>query len=108
HDRPFLFVASFVNPHNICEVARGEPLSNGPIGDPPAPDQLPPVPANLAPPRNEPDTMSVMRQSYHATDTFPVGNFTPQKWRELRWAYYRLIEKVDAEIGKVLSALRNA
>ncbi|HEY2572610.1 MAG TPA: sulfatase-like hydrolase/transferase [Verrucomicrobiaceae bacterium] len=108
HDRPFLLGASFVNPHNICEVARGEPLSNGPVGDPPPPDQLPPAPANLPAPQNEPDSMTVMRQSYHATDTFPVGNFTPQKWRELRWAYYRLIEKVDAEIGKVLGALRES
>jgi arylsulfatase A-like enzyme len=108
HDRPFLLVASFVNPHNICEVARGEPLPNGPVGTPPPLDQLPPAPANLLPPRNEPDTMTVMRKSYHATTTFPVGNFTPEKWRELRWAYYRLVEKVDAEIGKVLAALRQA
>jgi len=50
--------------------------------------------------------MATMRQSYHATETFPVGNFTAQKWRELRWAYYRMIEKVDGEIGKVLAALR--
>lgn len=108
HDRPFLAVASFVNPHNICEVARGEPLNNGPVGTPPPPDQLPPAPANLPPPKNEPDSMTVMRQSYHNTETFPVGNFDVRKWRELRWSYYRLIEKVDAEIGKVLQALRDA
>lgn len=108
HEKPFLLVASFVNPHNICQVARGEPLPNGPVGTPPPLDQLPPAPANLLPPRNEPDTMTVMRQSYHASDVFPVGKFTPEKWRELRWAYYRLIEKVDAEIGKLLAALRQA
>jgi arylsulfatase A-like enzyme len=39
---------------------------------------------------------------------FPVGSFHPEKWRQLRWAYYRMIEKVDAEIGKVLHALRQA
>ena len=106
HERPFLVVASFLNPHNICEYARGEPLNNGAVGTPPPLAQLPPAPANLPPPRNEPDTMTTMRKSYHATDTFPVGSFTPEKWRELRWAYYRMIEKVDAEIGRVLAALR--
>ncbi len=106
HERPFLAVASFLNPHNICEYARGQELNNGSVGTPPPIDQLPPAPANLLPPKNEPDTMTMMRQSYHATTTFPVGNFTPEKWRELRWAYYRMIEKVDAEIGKVLGALR--
>jgi arylsulfatase A-like enzyme len=106
HERPFLAVASFVNPHNVCEYARGEKLNNGPVGTPPPVDQLPPAPANLLPPRNEPDSMAMMRRSYHATETFPVGDFTVEKWRELRWAYYRMIEKVDGEIGKVLQALR--
>ena len=31
---------------------------------------------------------------------------TPDDWRRQRWGYYRMIEKVDAEIGKVLEALR--
>ena len=108
HDRPFLAVASFVNPHNVCEYARGEPLNNGDVGPPPPLDQLPPAPANVLPPKNEPDSMTMMRKSYHATGTFPVGNFTPEKWRELRWAYYRMIEKVDTEIGRVLAALRES
>jgi len=108
HDKPFLLVSSFLNPHNICEYARGQDLPLGPIGDPPPPDKLPPAPANLLHPINEPDTMSVMRESYHASPLFPVGNFTPAKWREVRWAYYRLIEKADAEIGKVLDALKSA
>lgn len=105
HAQPFLLVVSFLNPHNVCELARGQELNNGPIGVPPAADKLPPAPANLAPPRNEPDTMAQIRAGYHANPQFPVGNFNPQMWQALRWGYYRLIEKVDAEIGKVLAAL---
>ena len=30
------------------------------------------------------------------------------KWRQFRWAYYRLIEKVDREIGKVLNVLHES
>jgi choline-sulfatase len=108
HDKPFLLVASLLNPHNICEYARGQELPCGPIGDAPPPVQCPPPPANLAPPLAEPDSMTMMRKGYHATPMFPVGNFSENQWRRLRWGYYRMIEKVDAEIGKILEALRRA
>ena len=108
HAKPFLLVVSFLNPHNVCELARGQELNNGPIGEPPSAEKLPPAPANLAPPRLEPDTRALIRAGYHANPQFPVGNFTPQMWQALRWGYYRLIEKVDAEIGKVLDALKSA
>jgi len=118
HDRPFLLAVSFMNPHNICEYARnqhnlppdqrGEKLPDGAIGMAPPPEKCPPAPVNLAPPRNESDTMTLMRKGYHATDTFPVGSFTADDWRQVRWGYYRLVEKVDAQIGQVLAALRQA
>ncbi|MEI7729802.1 MAG: sulfatase-like hydrolase/transferase [Verrucomicrobiota bacterium] len=114
HDRPFLLVASFLNPHNICEWARRlsgrkQDLNCGEIGEPPALDQLPPVPFNLAPPKNEPDGMTMMRRAYQVEDgPFPVGKFTPEDWRKHRWGYYRMVELVDREIGRVLAALRKA
>ncbi|MCL5270981.1 MAG: sulfatase-like hydrolase/transferase [bacterium] len=113
HDKPFLLVVSFLNPHNICEWARrlagmNQRLNCGEIGPPPPLDQLPPPPANAAPPRNEPDGMTLMRRAYHNTKLFAVGNFTVEDWRKHRWGYYRMIEKVDGEIGKVLAALRQA
>jgi choline-sulfatase len=105
---PFLMVASFINPHNICEWARGQELPDGAIGTPPPVDQCPPLRANHEPQKKEPDGVATMRQSYHNTKTFPVGNFDAKKWREYVWAYYRMIEKVDALIGRVLSALRES
>lgn len=108
HEKPFLLVVSFLNPHNVCELARGQELNNGPIGAPPPVDQRPPAPANLAPPKNEPDSMTRIRAGYHANPQFPVGNFSPEMWQALRWGYYRLIEKVDAEIGRVLAAVKAA
>jgi arylsulfatase A-like enzyme len=108
HDKPFLLVVSFLNPHNVCELARGQDLNNGPIGEPPPVAQRPPPPANLAPPRDEPDTMARIRAGYHANPQFPVGGFSPPMWQALRWGYYRLIEKVDAEIGRVLDTLKAA
>jgi arylsulfatase A-like enzyme len=103
---PFLLVVSFMNPHNICQWARGDKLPDGPIGTPPTADQCPPLRPNSKPSKNETDIMQLMRTSFQASDAFPVGDFSDDKWRQYIWAYYRLIEKVDAEIGKVLDALR--
>jgi arylsulfatase A-like enzyme len=50
-----------------------------------------------------------MRGAYQVdTGLFPVGGYSREDWRRLRWGYYRMIEKVDAEIGAVLDALRVA
>lgn len=114
HEKPFLLVASFLNPHNVCEYARRlagrrQSLICGELGAAPPRDQLPPVPFNLAPPRGEPDGMTLIRRAYQVeSGPFPVSKFTPDDWRTLRWGYYRMIEMVDAEIGKVLAALRQA
>ena len=112
-NQPFLLVVSFLNPHNICEWARRgagrvQQLSCGEIGTPPGRDQLPPPPANLAPPKDEPDGMTLMRRDYQVEDgRSPVGNFSSEDWRKQRWGFYRMVEKVDGEIDKVLDALKN-
>ena len=36
---------------------------------------------------------------------YPTRNYTPDDWRRYRNLYYRLVEKVDAEIGKILNAI---
>jgi arylsulfatase A-like enzyme len=105
---PFLLVASFLNPHNICQWPRGEDFSEGDPGTPPPLDQCPPRRANGAPQENEPDIVTTMRHSYQATPMFPVGKFDEKRWRQYQWAYYRLIEKADARIGQVLKALRDS
>jgi choline-sulfatase len=105
-EKPFLLVVSFFNPHNICEWARGDKLPDGAIGFPPPVNQCPPLLANHEPTRNESDINRDMRKSFQANPKFPVGDFTDIQWREYRWAYYRLIEKADSLVGKVLSALR--
>lgn len=114
HDGPFLLVVSLMNPHNICEWARRasgrvQRLSCGEIGTPPDSDELPPAPANLEAPKNEPDGMTLIRRAYQVEDgLFPVAKFTTEDWRKQRWGYYRMVEKVDGEIAKVLDALHEA
>lgn len=114
HDKPFLLVASFLNPHNICQWARrlsgrNQRLNCGEIGEPPALGQLPPAPLNLAPQKNEPDGISMIRRAYQVEGgTFPVGRFTAEDWRKHRWGYYRMVELVDRQLGRVLEGLRQA
>jgi len=105
--QPFLAVASFLNPHNICNWARGEELSQGPIGPAPQAADCPPLRVDFPPQKNEPDIMTLMRESYQRSPMFPVGNFSDEKWRQYEWAYYRIVEKVDALIGKVLQAVQD-
>ena len=106
HDAPFLLMASFLNPPNIAEWARGQKLPLGDVGIPPPADQLPPLRPNHQPQTDEPDIVSLVRRSYQAAPMFPVADFDEIKWRQYIWAYYRMIEKVDREIGLVLQALR--
>ncbi len=107
-EKPFLLVTSFVNPHNICEWPRDQELPDGEVVTPPAAEECPPVIANHAHMENEPDLLMLMKKSFQSNKLFPVGDFDEKKWRQYRWVYYRLIEKVDALIGKVIQSLRDA
>jgi len=105
HEKPFLLVASFIDPHNIAEWARGERLPDGEVGTPPPPEECPPAPPNRGSPSGEPEAIAFARRSYQAAPMFPVGDFDEGKWRQYRWAYYRMIEKTDALLGQVLASL---
>ena len=108
HDRPFLAVASFLGPHEICEWARKQKIPGTQLAAPPPLDERPPLRTNSEPPRNETDIMTHMRKSYQAARWFPVGDYTEADWRRHIWGYYRLIERVDAYVGAVMKALRDS
>jgi choline-sulfatase len=105
-DRPFLLVANFVNPHNICEFARDETLYEGPLDFEPETEAMPSLPANFAIPPHEPAIIRVAQRQGHRM--YQPRNYTPDEWRRYRWAYYRMVEKVDAQLGRVLAALEES
>jgi len=110
-NKPFLAVASFSNPHNICEWARDgvkAKLRDGKIGTPPPLDKLPPLRPNHAVPEHETDAVLKMKKLYQSTKKFPVGNYTEKQWREYIWAYYRMVELVDGHIGELLRGLKDS
>jgi arylsulfatase A-like enzyme len=99
-DKPFLAVVSFINPHDICLPAGG----TSPLLDelwqryePPAGAELPPLPANFGPTRDLPEGFS--RGPRH-------DDWDEHQWRRYTYAYYRMMEDVDRQIGRVLQVLR--
>ena len=124
-DTPFLLVASFINPHDICYMAifdyagqeregiEAETLRAAmqiPAGvsrEEFFQSYCPPVPDNYEVPELEPEAIRMILEQrpfkQNARDTW-----SDEKWRRHRWAYCRLTERVDAQIGRVLDALREA
>ncbi len=93
-DKPFFLVASFDNPHGICEHIADRPLPWGPVPKPRSIAECPALPPNHPPSAYEPDAIRHGRRDN-----------TPDEWRLHRWNYYRIVEKVDADIGKILDAV---
>jgi choline-sulfatase len=135
HERPFLMVASFINPHDICfmaisafdkatgqrspEVAAKEARAGSPaeylaqaLRTPAGVSEedfyrrhCPPLPANHEVPKNELSSFMVDKRAFQRWVREKWGE---RDWRMHRWAYARLTEQVDKEIGVVLKALRES
>jgi choline-sulfatase len=124
-EQPFLLVASFNNPHDICfmaihshaesegkKVKYGKALSQAmtlPMGM--TREQFlatvcPPLPNNFEPQEGEPK--AILAPDNRPFRSYVRKRWTEEQWRLYRWAYARLTESVDAEIAQVLHALRDA
>jgi len=129
HDKPFLLVASFINPHDICYMAINDharsqskpPRGNldsriceGLIDEPRkklkefVEQHCPPLPANHAVPAREPECITRRYLEPRRFRLYAREKWSAEMWRLHRWLYCRLTEMVDEHIGKVLDALRDA
>ncbi|ADT98465.1 MULTISPECIES: sulfatase-like hydrolase/transferase [Mycolicibacterium] len=104
--RPFLLVASFVNPHDIVLFpawARRNPLSPSPL-DPPS---VPPAPTADEDLSTKPAAQIAFREAYYS-GYGPAGSIertyrrNAQRYRDL---YYRLHAEVDEPIDRVRRAV---
>ncbi len=102
--KPFLLVASFMQPHDICEWLRLNMNNPGSLRYPELAGELPELPDNFEFDKNEPGAIRARRLG---NEPFK-GNWDKEQWRYYRWSYYRNIEHVDAEIGRVLHALEDS
>lgn len=106
-EEPFLLTASFMNPHDICDWIRQHRGSraHSKLSD------YPPAPANMAVDPNEPEYMQFHRTGMYNAMSQAVGIASEWKRDDFRfylYAYYRLVEEVDRQIGRVLTALRQS
>jgi len=128
HEKPFLLVASFINPHDICYMAindyarsrGGKPHGNldsriceETIREPRKDlasfaKQCPPLPANHAVPEGEPSCITRHYTKERMFRWYARTKWSDDMWRLHRWAYCRLTERVDKQIGRVLDAIRDA
>ncbi len=99
-DKPFLLVASFMQPHDICYWAihnrklvpkdlRFEVIAN----------KLPPLPLNHNARPVAPEQLEKNSGYY---------GFNEIQWRYYLYIYYRQIEMLDAEVGRLLDAIESS
>ena len=115
-DKPFFAVASFINPHDICFAynarqpnRKGKPLVDKLYKEAQAlpADKLPPLPKNSAIPEREPDAIEATMKVTAVTPAKLIRkDYNERDWRNYRWIYCRLTERVDAQIGRLLDALK--
>ncbi len=101
--KPFFLVAAFDNPHNICEYARHQNLPFATITEPPT-ENCPNLPANFA--VNPFDAVVLNYEKSQNFNVYPTSVFSSEDWRHYRNAYFRLIELIDSQIGKILDELK--
>ena len=97
-DKPFLMAVNFLQPHDMCNWVARHHARMDELPYPEIADELPPLPANFAIPEEE-----AKRPWRHYTE-----KWSELQWRYYIWSYYRMVEEVDAEIGRVLDALEDS
>ncbi len=138
HKKPFLLVASFTPPHDICYFAMEtwwkaeghKKLAVRPWHEPPAnsPEMVGlaaamKLPAGISPgeffrsvcpplPANfgipAGEPPGVMTVARADFRTYAREHWSAEQWRLHRWTYCRMVEAADALVGRVLTALRES
>jgi len=94
-NNPFFMSVGFLNPHDCCFHSS---IGGGPGKYAFAPkirDKLPPLPENFD-------------YNYKKTGLNKTRDWSLLDWQYYIYIYYRLVEMIDAEIGKVYTALCNS
>ncbi len=103
--RPWMLALSFHQPHDICYF----PAHPDWYPDPLHPEAAPPLPANYAVDPDEPELLQWARtRTHYANEVAAAQAFTDADWRRYRYQYYRMVEQLDAQVGRVLHALEQS
>lgn len=101
--KPLFLIASLLNPHEICEYARNETLQYGELA-PFATEECPNLPANFMPSTYEPEALALEHAA--APRSHDTYTYTQDDWRRYLYAYYRFVERVDTEVGRLVEVLK--
>ena len=118
-DKPFLMVASFINPHDICDYH----VLIKPEGDRERVQKLPRMDATLryireitsryTGPELYGEILPPLPLNHELTADAPEGavpgpkpKYTPEHWQMHQWIYGKLTEDVDGDIAPIIEVLR--
>lgn len=116
-DKPFLLFLSFMNPHDICaKVGVIKPTRDIPEFHTLEPKRILALQKDMSPEQYRKQIPP------RATNTSPINGEDPEmvtmdvssrewndaQWDLYSWMYHRLTESVDAQIGRVLTALKKS
>ncbi len=101
-ERPFFLNVGLLQPHDINYWLQNYERQGCPLPGYLDDDELPPAPRNLEFDFEEPESFRERRTQKGARMT---AGWSERHWRTYLWTYYRHVEMVDAEIGRVLDAL---
>lgn len=95
-ERPFLLVASWDDPHSICEFARGQ---HQPYGDVEPRDvrDCPPLPVS----HHLPIPEALRRHRQANAHMYGTGDYDGDDWRRYRDAYAHLVERIDDQWSRL-------
>lgn len=99
---PFVLAVSFDDPHTICEYARGQEQPYGSVPVPPV-AECPPLPLNAQPSPYEAE--AVRFEQRDAASMYGTVDYDYDDWRRYRYTYRRLVERIDAALGRLLDLL---
>lgn len=103
--KPWMFGVSFHNPHDICYLAKYPELYPDPLNIAAAP----PLPDNFEVADDEPEFLVNARQrDRYGNEVKLARDFSEEQWRRYIYNYYRMMERVDSEMGRVIRALEKA
>ncbi len=101
--KPFLLAVSFCNPHDVCYIPRKP--DRFPL--PENLEKLPPLPKNYNIIADEPELIQRKRiLEYYGDEIVYTSGYDSIDWRNYIYHYYRMTERVDLEIGRVIDAIK--